>query len=217
MAEEKKNRAANLIVGSLVLLFALVGVISVGSFAAEKIRGATDNSALLREYESFIYPFVMNDPDTFDDVSKADLSQLIAVSIWSILRSDPNADEYTYSEEGMLLPKEEVETEFSRLFGPDVKVRHTSADGGGIEFKYSEKKGMYVIPITGITALYTPYVTKAEEKSDRVILTVGYLSGDDWETDEKGEPVRPEPSKYVELTLRKNGDAYYISSLRSAG
>lgn len=217
MENEKKSKALNFIVGAVVLVFALIGVISVISLVAGKISKANDNTAKLREYENFIYPVVMNDPDTFDDVSKADQSQLIAISIWSILRSGLDTDKYAYSEQGMLLPKADVEKEFSRLFGSEVKVQHTSADGGGIEFKYSEKKGQYIIPITGITALYTPSVLEAKEKSDSVTLLVGYLSGDDWETDESGNPVKPEPSKYVSITLRKNGDSsYYISALRSA-
>lgn len=217
MENEKKSKTLNFIVGAVVLVFALIGVISMVSLVAGKISKANDNTAKFQEYEKFIYPVVMNDPDTFDDVSKADCEQLIAISIWSILRSDLDADKYTYSEQGMLLPKEDVEKEFLRLFGSDVKVRHTSADGGGIEFKYSEKKGRYIIPITGITALYTPSILEAKEKSDSVTLLVGYLSGDDWETDENGNPIKPEPSKYVSITLRKNRDSsYYISAIRSA-
>ena len=217
MENEKKSKALNFAVGAVVLVFALIGVINIVSLIAGKVQKATDNSAKLREYENFIYPVVMNDPDTFDDVSKADSGQLIAISIWSILRSGLDADKYKYSDQGLLLPKSDVEKEFSRLFGSDVKVRHASADGGGIEFKYSEKKGQYIIPITGITPLYTPEVLDAKEKSDFVTLSVGYLSGDDWETDESGNPVKPEPSKYVEITLRKSGDSgYYISALRSA-
>lgn len=216
MENEKKSKAANYIVGAVVLAFAVIGIISVISLIAGRVSKANDNTEKLREYENFIYPVVMNDPDTFDDVSKAEQSRLIAISIWSLLRSDLDADKYEYSNQGLLLPKADVEKEFSRLFGSDVKVRHTSADGGGIEFKYSEKKGKYIIPITGITALYTPSVLEAKEKSDSVTLLVGYLSGEDWKTDENGNPVKPDPSKYVSITLRKNRDSYYISAIRSA-
>ncbi|MBO5184237.1 MAG: hypothetical protein J6D79_00705 [Clostridia bacterium] len=217
MANEKKTKAANYIVGVFVLVFFIIGVASTVSLIAGRVRKASDNGAKLREYESFIYPVVMNDPDTFDDVSKAQQSQLIAISIWSILQSNLDTDKYSYSDKGMLIPKKDVEEAFKRLFGADVKVNHTSADGGGIEFKYSEKKGQYIIPITGITPLYTPSVLNAKEKNDFITLSVGYLSGDDWEQDENGNPVKPEPSKYVKIILRKNGDrGYCVSALRSA-
>ena len=217
MANEKKTKAANYIVGVFVLVFFIIGVASTVSLIAGRVRKVSDNGAKLREYESFIYPVVMNDPDTFDDVSKAQQSQLIAISIWSILQSNLDTDKYSYSDKGMLIPKKDVEEAFKRLFGSDVKVNHTSADGGGIEFKYSEKKGQYIIPITGITPLYTPSVLDAKEKNDFITLSVGYLSGDDWEQDENGNLVKPEPSKYVKIILRKNGDCgYCISALRSA-
>lgn len=216
MENFKKTKAANLIVGTVVLIFALIGVVSVVLFVAGKVSKTNNNAAKFKEYENFISPVVMNDPDTFDDVSKADQSQLIAISIWSILKSGLDADKYAYSDQGMLIPKKDVEEELHRLFGPDVEVRHTSADGGGIEFKYSEKKGRYIIPITGITPLYTPSVLGAREKSDSVTLSVGYLSGNDRKEDENGNYVKPDPSKYVKITLRKNGDSYYISAIRSA-
>ena len=92
MANEKKTGAVNYIVGIFVLVFFVIGVASTVSFVAGRVRKATVNGAKNREYESFIYPLVMNDPDTFDDVSKADQSQLIAVSIWSILKSNPDTD-----------------------------------------------------------------------------------------------------------------------------
>lgn len=217
MANEKRTRTANLVVGIFVLVFFVIGVVSTVSLIAGRMKKASDNGSRLREYESFIYPVVMNDPDTFDDVSKAQQDQLIAISIWSILQSNLETDKYTYSEKGMLIPKKDVEEAFEKLFGSEVKVSHTSTDGGGIEFRFSEKKGQYIIPITGITPLYTPTVLEANEKNDFVTLLVGYLSGDDWEQDENGNPVKPEPSKYVRIILRKTGEnGYCVSALRSA-
>lgn len=217
MANEKRTKTANLVVGIFVLVFFVIGVVSTVSLIAGRMKKASDNGSKLREYESFIYPVVMNDPDTFDDVSKAQQDQLIAISIWSILQSNLETDKYTYSEKGMLIPKKDVEEAFEKLFGSEVKVSHTSTDGGGIEFRFSEKKGQYIIPITGITPLYTPTVLEANEKNDFVTLLVGYLSGDDWEQDENGNLVKPEPSKYVRIILRKTGEnGYCVSALRSA-
>ena len=116
----------------------------------------------------------------------------------------------------MLIPQTEVEQSFKKLFGNDVKLVHTTVDGGGIEFKYSEKKKCYVIPITGISPIYTPEVISADEKSGSMILTVGYLASEDWVLDENGNMTQPQPSKYMKITLRKNSDGtYYISALQS--
>ncbi|MCM1363972.1 MAG: hypothetical protein NC122_02525 [Faecalibacterium sp.] len=216
MEEKKSRKAVNYIVGIIVIALVIIGLISTVNFFAGRVKDATDNTAQLREYESFIAPVIMNDPDTFDDVSKADLSQLTAISIWSILNDNVDPDKYDYTDEGMLMPQKEVETRFTKLFGSDVKLTHSTADGGGIEFKYSEKKQCYIIPITGITPIYTPKVLEAKEKSNSVILTVGYLASEDWTQDEHGNMVSPEPAKYVRVTLRKGSDSnYYVSAIQA--
>lgn len=215
MQEKKGSRAVNFIVGTAVVILVIAGIVSIIGSVAGKISTSKKPESF-EEYESFIRPFIMNDPDTFDDVSKANQEQLIAISVWSILQNNPEPDKYEYSDGDMLIPQDEIEQSFKSLFGNDVKLVHTTVDGGGIEFKYSEKKKCYVIPITGISPIYTPEVISADEKSGSVILTVGYLASEDWVLDENGNMTQPEPSKYMKVTLRNNSDAtYYISALQS--
>lgn len=217
MENKKENKALNYAVGAVVLLFVCIGVFSVISFAAGKVSDIKNASKAEKfsYYESFISPVIMNDPDTFDDVSKANQGQLIAISIWSVLKDNAEPDKYEYTDGGMLMPQEDVESEFQKLFGTDVKITHTTVDGG-VEFKYSEKKKCYIIPITGITPIYTPKVIEADEKANSVVLTVGYLAGEDYAQDSNGNMVAPEPSKYVKVTLRKgqSGD-YYVSAIQN--
>lgn len=217
MENKKSNKALNYIVGIVVIALVITGIVSIVGFVAGKVKDAADDSEKMREYEDFIAPVIMNDPDTFDDVSKANQSQLVAITIWSILDSNLDPDKYDYTDGGMLMPQKEVEEKFVSLFGSDVKITHATADGGGIEFKYSEKKGCYIIPITGVTPIYTPRVTEAKEKGNSVILTVGYLAGEDWTQDEKGNMVAPEPAKYMKVTLRKSSDGTYFVSAIQAG
>lgn len=218
MAEKKSNKMLNTVVGTVVVILVFIGIISVVSFGAGKIRlaRAEKNAEKMSTYETFISPVIMNDPDTFDDVSKANQNQLIAISIWSILRDNAEPDKYEYTDGGMLMPQKEVEKELEKLFGSDVKVSHQSVDGG-VEFKYSEKKKSYIIPITGITPIYTPRVVEADEKTNSVVLTVGYLAGEDWVQDSLGNMVPPEPSKYVKVTLRKVREGnYYVAAIQNA-
>ena len=93
--------------------------------------------------------------------------------------------------------------------------------GNGIEelivqFVYRKDKNAYIVPITGINAVYSPVITDIKEKGSSAILTVGYLAGEDWELDENGDMVPPEPVKYMKVYLRKNSDGYYISSIKQA-
>lgn len=218
MQEKKTNKALNYIVGTVVILLVIIGAVSVVSFCAGKISDKTAQSKQekLEAYESFIAPVIMNDPDTFDDVSTANQSQLAAITIWSILQDDARPDKYEYTDDGMLIAQADVEAQFAKLFGSEVTMTHATVDGGGIEFQYSEKKSCYVIPITGITPIYTPKVTEVNEKGNSVILTVGYLAGTDWVQDSKGNMVAPEPAKYMKVTLRKNSDeSYYVASIQN--
>lgn len=215
---KKKRSKLNLFVGFAILLLAVVGSVSIIIDLSGKVQQSIDekNEALYEEYESFIAPVIMNDPDTFDDVTLADTSQLISITIWSILDGNIEPDKYEYTDSGMLLPEKEVEEKLQRLFGSEVKFSHTSVDGGGIDFNYSSEKGAYIIPITGVTPIYTPKVIDVSEKSSYIVLTVGYLYSSDWQQDSKGNMVPPEPSKYMKITLGKNSDtSYYVRAIQA--
>lgn len=209
---KKKRSKPNLIVGLLVLILAFVGVASLVITVTRHIDKSVGekNAQKYSAYEKFIAPVIMNDPDTFDDITVADMGQLVSIAIWSILDSNSAPDKYEYTGDGMLLPEKEVEEKFTSLFGSEVKIVHTGVDGGGIDFRYSEKKKAYVIPITGITPIYTPEVTDVKEKSGSVELTVGYLHSDDWQQDSQGNMIAPEPGKYMKITLGVNNDGSYF-------
>ncbi len=216
---EKKKSQLNLFVGIIVLLFALFGVISLLSLTVGQVKENIDekNYEEYSSYEQFIAPVIMNDPNTFDDITKADMSQLLSIAIWSILDSDSAPDDYKYTDEGMLLEGKAVAKEFESLFGQEVTPVHMSVDGGeGIEFKYSEDRKCYVIPITGITPIYTPKILDKSERSDKVILTVGYLASTSWQQDSNGNMVEPEPGKTMKITLGKNSDgSFYVRAIQA--
>lgn len=211
------TRRLNLAVGIVVALFALIGVISVIVGAVSFISSRVgDNSAEIEEYKAFIAPVIMNDPEPFDDVTKASQPELISIAIWSFLSGDIDPDTVRYSENGMIISEDAVEKEFARLFGTDVAPLHASVEGGeGIEFEYDRDKEAYTVPITGIDALYSPTITELKEKGSTVILTVGYLVSQDWILDKKGNMVPPEPSKYMNIYLRSGSDGYYISAIKA--
>ena len=218
MKEKKNSKLLNYVVGTVVVLLVITGIVSIFSSGASKIKEMrlASKAEKYASYETFISPVIMNDPDTFDDVSKANQSQLIAISIWSILRDNVEPDKYEYTDGGMLMPEKEVEEKFRVLFGDEIKISHTTVDGG-VEFKYSEKKKCYIIPITGITPIYTPDVLEADEKTNSIVLTVGYLASEDYSQDAKGNLVPPEPAKYVKVTLRKGQSGeYYVAAIQNA-
>lgn len=215
MAKAKSKNTRNLIIGILVIVLAFVGLFNILSGCFRLISGTFDNSAELEEYKAFIAPVIMNDPATFDDVINADQKQLMSIAMWSLLSGDIDPDSFQYSGNNMLVGKALVEAEFVRLFGTDVAPVHQTVDGGdGIQFEYDGKKEAYIVPITGISAIYSPVITDVSEKGSTIILTVGYLASADWTMDKNGDMVPPEPTKYMRIYLRANEDTYYISSIK---
>ena len=217
MAEEIKTKRnkKNLTAGIIITILSLVGLITIISSCISGISNMFDKSSKIEEYKSFLTPIVMNDPSPFDDVINADQGQLISMAIWSLLSSDIDPNSFRYSEKGMLIDIALVEEEFVKLFGKDVAPLHQTVDGGdGVQFEYNKEEKAYLVPITGISALYSPMIADINEKGSSTILTVGYLAQEDWKIDSKGNMIPPEPVKYMNVYLRKNGDSYYISSIK---
>ncbi|MBQ2775676.1 MAG: hypothetical protein IJF40_07315 [Clostridia bacterium] len=206
-------------VGIVIVIFALIGVGSVIVLATRGIADITDNSEKFTEYEQFLAPVVMNDPDPFDDVSKAEMTQLLDATIWALMKSDIDPDKYEYAEgdtSGLIVPQKDVEKQFRKLFGEDVKPVHTTVEGGTYTFTYDEANKTYIVPLTGVMPTFIPRVISQDKKGDSIILTVGYISGDGWDQDERGNYIEPAPNKYMKITLRLNDDkSYFISAIQN--
>lgn len=207
------------VLGLAVIALAVVGIISiVSSFASDIAHRADEKSReKFSVYEEFLSVVVMNDPDTFDDITQANKSQLISIAVWSLIEKNSEPDTYDYVDSGILIPKEDVEKELSLIFGSDVKYKHQTVDGGeGIEFRFSESKKGYIIPITGITPIYIPRVLEAKERESAITLKVGYLASSEWVQDEEGNMTEPEPSKVMEIILSKNNEGgFFVRSVRA--
>lgn len=219
MNDNRKRSVPKTLLGLAVLALAAVGVFSlISSFLSDVSEKAEQkNREKFGVYEEFLSTVIMNDPDTFDDISQANKSQLISISIWSLIEKNPEPDTYEYVDSGILIPQKSVESELGSIFGPDVKYKHCTVDGGeGIEFRYSESKKGYIIPITGITPIYLPKVLELKERESTITLNVGYLASGEWTQDSEGNMTEPESSKIMEITLSKNSEGgFYVRAIRA--
>lgn len=202
-------------IGLLVVLLTVVGLITVIVAAVNGISGLIEKSKGYEEYEKMLTPVVLIDPDTFDDITKADMSQLIEMSIWSLLKNDNSPDKFETNDVGFAIPKAEVEKAFVELFGTEIKPVHSTVEGYGIDFVYDNATGTYTVPLTGVTPIYTPDVVEIQKSKDTVVLTVACLAGDAWEQGENGEMIPPTPDKYLKVTLREVDGKYFISAIQS--
>ncbi len=204
--------------GLLIFALAIVGIFSIGSRVVKKIENITNKTEQRAEYERFLKPVVMNDPTPFDDIEQANMTELLDIAIWSLLEDDASPNNYeitTGDNPGLVVPQSDVEAEFARLFGDKLKPVHSDVTGYSYTFVYDSVNKQYIVPITGIMPAYTPSVVKINSKGSSIILTVGYISGNDWAQDVQGNYIKPEPSKYMKITLRKDSGSYFISSIQS--
>ena len=167
------------------------------------------------EYEKFLTPVVLIDPDSFDDITKAQMSQLMEISLWSLLKGDVSPDSFESNDNGLAIPKSAVEEEFIELFGTEITPVHGTIEGYAIDFIYDNTSETYTVPLTGVTPIYTPDVVKVEKTTDTVVVTVACLAGDAWEQGENGEMIAPTPDKYIRITLRENNENLFISAIQN--
>lgn len=218
MAENRKRKRthrAALPVGMIVTLLAAIGLVTVIVYAVNGINTAVEKNMKYEEYEKFLAPVVLIDPDTFDDITKAEMNQLVEISIWSLLKSDISPDKYEATTDGLCIPKADVEEQFVKLFGTEVTPVHATVDGYGMQFTYDSAKEIYIVPLTGVTPLYTPDVISKTTTPNTIVLTVACLAGDAWEQGENGEMKAPVADKHLKITLRKKDDTYYISAIQN--
>lgn len=219
--KKKKNKKGAFVLGLAVVLLAIVGAGFLINLGVGQVKELTGNEGAKTEYESYLYPVVTLDPDTFDDVTGANMKDLICASILSLLTdSENNPYDFEFVEgetSGMGIPQETVEEAFEKLFGSDVAPVHQSVECSTCIFTYQSSAKRYVIPITGYDPAYVPDVIEINKtREGNAELLVGYIAYGDWEKNKDNDFTSPEPAKYRKITLRKAEDEYYVSSIQNA-
>lgn len=221
MAKNKGKNKLAFPIGIIAGILAIVGLITVINFTVDKVKDFTDKTAEKAEYEEMLKPVVMFDPDPFDDLTQADVSQLLNSAVWALLMSEDGADKYPYSEGetfGIVVPQEDIESCFVSLFGTEIDIAslYSSIDMSEYEITYDVALKSYILPITGVESAYTPKVYDIEKQGSSKILSVGYIGNLAWAQIEDGEYSAPEPDKYMKITLReRSGGMMYVSSIQA--
>ncbi len=213
-----KSRRGSFIFGFIVIIFSLIGLLSCIFWLSGLMRSSAKQKEEgdFGEYDKFLIAVAAVDPAPFDDISTARMNELVEISVWSIIRSDLEPDKYDYSSGELAIPASDIEAAFIRYFGTQLPIVHQTVTGYGYEFSYNSDDGCYYIPLTTIEPLYTPSVRASETKGDTVILTLGMVNANTWKQDtDSGDLSRPEPDKYVKVTLRKSGGSFFIAALQT--
>ncbi len=221
MANKKKKNRLALPAGILTVILAVVGLITVIRAGINYAQDAKTKAAQKANYEALLKPVVMFDPDPFDDLTKADKSQLLYSSIWALLMDEEGMSKYPYATGenfGIQIPQADVEESFTKLYGTEIEVAklHSSTDMSRYDIAYDSALQSYIIPITGIESAYNPKVYSIDKQGSSVVLNVGYIGTKVWADISDGEYTSPEPDKYMKITLRERSGGMYVSSIQAA-
>lgn len=219
--EEKRKRSIPaVLVGLLTIALAIFGVYTLVTMGVEAYKASRteEERARYAEYYSYLIPAAAIDIEPFEDVTVADMSELVEMSVWSILYSGLDPTVYEYDSDELVLPASEVTETFIRYFGSERNIEHSTVQGYGYEFIYDAAADCYKIPLSTITPIYTPVITEVQTVGNSVVLTVGLLNASLYTQDSiTGFLTAPEPDKYLRVTLRNTSGGMYMSAVRASG
>ena len=206
--------------GFLVLLFALIGVISVLVTTIGWIVAAQDDTALREELYAFLDPVMVTQyrPSVFDNAeTAADSDTLLLAAVYRVseterirqLREKDKDCVYRFENEQsrMIVPQSVIEESYRHLFG-DVKIAHRTIDI--VEYKADAQ--CYYVPtdMSILTSGYTPVLGKIRHKKDTYTVQVAYVYKENIQYDERGRALEPtvemaQFSQWYTVRKDKNG------------
>lgn len=208
--------------GLILTALAVVGAVTLVRMAVNGIQNQLSNQEEYQRYEEFLSKIIVHDPDPFDSVASvplANISQLLDISIWSILKGDDATPEnLPQDDEGnMLIDQEKVAAEFEKLFG-ERPPKHASIEGSDFEFIYDPETKVYRVPVTGALNIYSPRVIDAKKTGSNIELTVEYLAFNDFKLDSRGYRIEPvDAAKTMLITLFVQPDeSFRVGAIRQA-
>ena len=217
MANKRKANPLAIPIGIITLILAVVGLITVVKSASTLVKDKAIKAEEKQKYEKMLTPVVMFDPDPFDDLTKADKSQLLYSAIWSLLRDEEGISRYSIEQGGIKVPQADVEKAFIALYGKELNIAsiHSTTDMANYDIVYDSALQSYIIPITGVEGAYIPEVTAIKKQGSSIILDVGYIGQKAWADVKNEGQEAPQYEKFMKITLRKGDGEMYIASIQN--
>ena len=201
------------IIGSIMMLLAAVGLATVLSFVYRGARGIIDNTAEKERIARFLTPVVMFDPVPYDKVEEANPDTLLLTCLWAALL-DEEAGNYPQDDMGMvILPGPDVEYQAHRLYGNADLITHRTVDDYENIYMYEADANAYRIPVVA-KVTYTPQVDSISKTGDVLTIRVGYVPPGSSFLTGLDRQTTPEPDKYMIYELTKVRNGYNILAIK---
>ena len=192
-------------IGLVVILFAIIGMISVVVLGVNLIRNATDHTELMNELHDFAYPISYYQPTAFDELEEADSDKLLLAAVYKITKAEEvrqlreNTGEFSYEldeEARLIIPTETITEAYKTLFGKDAEpVFNTigSDSQSYAQFFYDAENNCMHVPWIYSTSS-SLYVTVADDitlRSNTARVRIGYVLHTALGYDDFGNRLQP--------------------------
>lgn len=193
------------IFGTLVLGFAIFGIVTAGIKLHGYYEAKRDNSALVSYFERLVLPLAASDTPTFEDVNSLNRDVLLTAACWDVILS-PSAT-YTVENGYYIFSYLELDAKINNLFGKGLSYTHGTVGDEELMFEYDEATGMYRIPCSPRTLAYYPKIDEIVPTDDGYVLTVSYrLPVSNWVS------ANTPAEKIMLCTVKQSDMGYTISS-----
>ncbi len=218
-------------IGLIVLLFALVGVATVGVLSVKLIQKAADHSDLMVELRDLAAPLIEYQPAAFDAPENADDTILLQAAIFRVTEAErirqlqEKTDTYNYETDDygrLIMPVEEINASFKVLFGDKITPNHqTLGEEGGVAytFEYDKANACYYVPVSVSSSLYTTTADAIKLHGNEAEVRINYALTSDLPVDNHGNTMEPDSSTIDHsqwFVFHEVGDNWIITAVNDA-
>lgn len=207
----KKSGRLDQTVRTVTASIFLILFIVVMVFFSE-VFGVGQSDVKFVEYDRFIWPVVMQDPEPFDEQNPPNFELMLNSSVWvaaanqqpNCLNSDNNGR--------VIISIEDVNKACNTLFGKDLQMFNEDSSLYMNFYEFDSNKKIFYVEAISNDRCFMPKTISLSNKNDRLVLKVGYFVPD--HRDIKNEKVKMK--KQMKYILRKNSKTgkFYISEIK---
>ncbi len=167
------RQIATTIFGFTVMVFAIIGIIATANRINDYLAAQSDDTKLIKTFESLVTPLTACDAAVFEDVAVASEDVILTAACWDIILNPSNTfvAENGYYTVSYL----DLDVRIAKLFGTGLSYTHKTVGDSEILFEYNEETSMYSIPAFPKTVAYLPVLESYTATEDGYELRVNYV------------------------------------------
>lgn len=164
---------ASAVFGFVVLVFAVIGIFATANRIVDYIRAQSDDTRLVKSFESLVLPLTAFDATVFEDTSVLSEDVIITAACWDAILN-PSA---TFTQDGgnYTVSYLDIDARVAKLFGSGLVYTHKTVGDVELLFEYDEDTKMYTLPAYPKTVAYLPVLESYEKTEEGFDLRIKYV------------------------------------------